>query len=139
MHFGGLPAFFAEGLCAQTDPEVFFPEKGGATREAKKVCSECGVQPECLEWALSTGQRFGVWGGHSERERRAMSVDFQRGLFYKGGPMTRQKKADKNLASPEPQETAEETAEEDTREFEEAELAALLAPRERGVVRPEGR
>ena len=36
-------------LCAQTDPEAFFPEKGGSTREAKRVCLSCEVRAECLE------------------------------------------------------------------------------------------
>lgn len=57
-------------LCAQTDPESFFPEKGGSTREAKKVCLACEVRSECLEYALSNDERFGIWGGLSERERR---------------------------------------------------------------------
>lgn len=57
-------------LCAQTDPEAFFPEKGGSTREAKKVCRACEVQAECLEYALEHDERFGIWGGMSERERR---------------------------------------------------------------------
>lgn len=58
------------GLCAQTDPELFFPEKGGSTREAKRVCLSCDVRVECLEYALTNGERFGIWGGLSERERR---------------------------------------------------------------------
>ncbi|MSX47926.1 MAG: WhiB family transcriptional regulator, partial [Actinobacteria bacterium] len=37
-------------LCAQTDPEAFFPEKGGSTREAKRVCMSCDVRSECLEY-----------------------------------------------------------------------------------------
>ena len=57
-------------LCAQTDPEAFFPEKGGSTREAKKVCTRCEVRAECLEYALAHDERFGIWGGLSERERR---------------------------------------------------------------------
>ena len=57
-------------LCAQTDPEAFFPEKGGSTREAKKVCASCEVRVECLEYALANDERFGIWGGLSERERR---------------------------------------------------------------------
>jgi WhiB family redox-sensing transcriptional regulator len=57
-------------LCAQTDPEAFFPEKGGSTREAKKVCASCEVRVECLEFALANDERFGIWGGLSERERR---------------------------------------------------------------------
>lgn len=59
-------------LCAQTDPEAFFPEKGGSTREAKKVCVACEVRAECLEYALSNDERFGIWGGLSERERRKL-------------------------------------------------------------------
>lgn len=57
-------------LCAQTDPEAFFPEKGGSTREAKRVCLACEVRVECLEYALANDERFGIWGGLSERERR---------------------------------------------------------------------
>jgi WhiB family transcriptional regulator, redox-sensing transcriptional regulator len=59
-------------LCAQTDPEAFFPEKGGSTREAKKVCLSCDVRAECLEYALAHDERFGIWGGMSERERRRL-------------------------------------------------------------------
>ena len=57
-------------LCAQTDPEAFFPEKGGSTREAKRVCRSCEVRAECLDYALENDERFGIWGGLSERERR---------------------------------------------------------------------
>ena len=57
-------------LCAQTDPEAFFPEKGGSTREAKRICLGCEVKDECLDYALAHDERFGIWGGLSERERR---------------------------------------------------------------------
>ena len=59
-------------LCAQTDPEAFFPEKGGSTREAKRVCLSCDVRSECLEYALAHDERFGILGGLSERERRRL-------------------------------------------------------------------
>jgi len=59
-------------LCAQTDPEAFFPEKGGSTREAKRICQACSVRDECLEYALLNDERFGIWGGLSERERRRL-------------------------------------------------------------------
>ena len=59
-------------LCAQTDPEAFFPEKGGSTREAKRICQGCEVKGECLEYALHNDERFGIWGGLSERERRRL-------------------------------------------------------------------
>ena len=61
-----------EALCAQTDPEAFFPEKGGSTREAKRVCMSCEVRAECLDYALAKDERFGIWGGLSERERRKL-------------------------------------------------------------------
>ena len=63
-----------QALCAQADPEVFFPDKGGSTRQAKATCAACFVQAECLDWALTTNERFGIWGGLSERERRAISA-----------------------------------------------------------------
>ena len=59
-------------LCAQTDPEAFFPEKGGSTREAKRICLGCEVRDSCLEYALANDERFGIWGGLSERERRRL-------------------------------------------------------------------
>lgn len=68
----GAFAWQAEALCAQTDPEAFFPEKGGSTREAKRVCLNCTVRAECLAYALAHDERFGIWGGLSERERRKL-------------------------------------------------------------------
>jgi len=68
----GLMGWQDRALCAQTDPEAFFPEKGGSTREAKKVCAGCEVRAECLEYALANDERFGIWGGLSERERRKL-------------------------------------------------------------------
>ncbi|WP_306360089.1 WhiB family transcriptional regulator [Nocardia sp. CC227C] len=60
------------GLCTQTDPEAFYPEKGGSTREAKRICSGCEVRVQCLEYAMARDERFGIWGGLSERERRRL-------------------------------------------------------------------
>ena len=65
-------AWQVDALCAQTDPEAFFPEKGGSTRDAKRVCTSCEVKAECLEYALQNDERFGIWGGLSERERRRL-------------------------------------------------------------------
>lgn len=65
------PSGWRDGaLCAQTDPEAFFPEKGGSPRDAKRVCRSCDVRSECLEYALERDERFGIWGGMTERERR---------------------------------------------------------------------
>jgi len=66
------PDWHERALCAQTDPEAFFPEKGGSTREAKRICTGCEVRSECLTYALAHDERFGIWGGLSERERRRL-------------------------------------------------------------------
>lgn len=80
-------------LCAQTDPELFFPDRGGTSAPAKQVCARCPVRAECLQDALDRGERFGVWGGMSERERRnlaALPIPAARcprhGLDLSGGP-----------------------------------------------------
>ena len=65
-------AWQSDALCAQTDPEAFFPEKGGSTRDAKRICTSCEVRAEFLEYALQNDERFGIWGGLSERERRKL-------------------------------------------------------------------
>ena len=56
--------------CMGVDPDLFFPERGASTREAKEVCRGCVVREDCLEFALANGEKFGIWGGLSERERR---------------------------------------------------------------------
>ena len=56
--------------CLGVDPDLFFPERGASTREAKEVCKGCVVRDDCLEYALANGEKFGIWGGMSERERR---------------------------------------------------------------------
>src|SRR5580704_12066609 len=58
--------------CMGVDPELFFPERGSSTREAKEVCRGCVVRDECLEYALANSEKFGIWGGMSERERRRL-------------------------------------------------------------------
>jgi WhiB family transcriptional regulator, redox-sensing transcriptional regulator len=58
--------------CLGVDPDLFFPERGGSTREAKEVCRGCVVREECLQYALENGEKFGIWGGLSERERRRL-------------------------------------------------------------------
>src|SRR5256885_2559544 len=60
----------AQANCMGVDPDLFFPERGGSTREAKEVCRGCVVREDCLEYALANGEKFGIWGGMSERERR---------------------------------------------------------------------
>ncbi len=56
--------------CRGSGTDKFFPERGEMTTAAKAVCHGCTVRDECLEYALATGEKFGIWGGLSERERR---------------------------------------------------------------------
>jgi len=63
-------AFMAFGACRGSDPDLFFPDRGESLEAAKALCAGCAVRDECLEHALRNGERFGVWGGTSERERR---------------------------------------------------------------------
>lgn len=64
--------WMANAACAGVDPDLFFPERGDSTREAKALCRRCDAQSDCLDYALTQGERFGIWGGTSERERRRM-------------------------------------------------------------------
>ncbi|MGW1543648.1 WhiB family transcriptional regulator [Streptomyces sp. NPDC002309] len=62
-------AWQAEALCAQTGSDFFFPEPGSSVREAKRICGLCEMRAVCLDYALTNDERFGVWGGLSEKER----------------------------------------------------------------------
>lgn len=79
----GLDGLFeswrSEALCAQVDPDYWFPEKGRNAGQATAICRECPVRQNCLEWALSRDEGFGVWGGFSERARRPMRQAVNRG------------------------------------------------------------
>lgn len=70
FHFAtAFPKFDGDALCAEADPDDFFPEKGGITKDAKAICRRCGVIDECLQWALDNDERIGIWGGLSAKER----------------------------------------------------------------------
>ena len=66
------PTWQDQANCMGVDPDLFFPERGASTREAKEVCRGCVVRTECLADALDNRIEFGVWGGMTERERRAL-------------------------------------------------------------------
>ena len=70
--FLDIPAWYKDANCKGSNQDDFFPERGSSTVIAKKICSECKVQKECLEYAVERKERFGIWGGKSERERRAI-------------------------------------------------------------------
>jgi len=56
--------------CRGADADLFFPERGASTRKAKAICAQCEVRVDCLDFAIRNGEKFGIWGGMSERERR---------------------------------------------------------------------
>ena len=60
----------ADASCRHSDPDLFFPERGHSTREAKLVCAGCPVRVECLDYALDNSIKYGIWGGLSEHQRR---------------------------------------------------------------------
>lgn len=70
------PEWMRDGMCAQVDPELFFPDKSGA-REAKLICRGCPVQELCLQYALDNKEHWGIWGGTSERERQKIRRDMR--------------------------------------------------------------
>tara|TARA_Y100001951_G_C11277693_1_gene263077 strand:- start:837 stop:1124 length:288 start_codon:yes stop_codon:yes gene_type:complete len=67
--------------CKDKDPDLFFPNRGASTRKAKEICNACEVQEYCLEYAIVNAEKFGIWGGLSERERR--KIRKERGLTRK--------------------------------------------------------
>lgn len=66
------PPWVAGALCAQVDPELFFPDKGGNVRDARRICARCEVLDECGEYALERPELDGVWGGLTTRQRRTV-------------------------------------------------------------------
>lgn len=73
----GRASWTESAACRGADPELFFPISSAGVsqrqiRSAKAVCARCPVRPACLDYALATGQRFGIWGGLDEDERRLL-------------------------------------------------------------------
>jgi len=54
--------FAEQALCCEVDPDPWYPEKGESNTVAKRVCAACPVTADCLDWAIATHERFGVWG-----------------------------------------------------------------------------
>lgn len=78
--------------CIGSDPELFFPERGGSTTEAKAVCQRCTVTDECLAYALRWNIQHGIWGGLGEPARRKLArPDKPRRLPAPHGTTTRAK------------------------------------------------
>ncbi len=62
--------WMADAKCKDMDPDIFFPNDGVGVQVAQRICAECSVRLQCLEYALAGHIDHGVWGGASERERR---------------------------------------------------------------------
>lgn len=67
----------ARGLCRGVEPEVFFPVSEEDAWRAKEICGTCVVRETCLTFSLQNRERYGVWGGVTEKERQDM---FRRGV-----------------------------------------------------------
>lgn len=68
----GTPVWMRHRRCRDVDPALFYPDGASGVQEAKRFCHGCSVEDLCLEYAMDTGEKFGVWGGTSERERRRL-------------------------------------------------------------------
>lgn len=73
-----------QARCADADPEMFFSDFTGeaahqATERAKAVCAGCPVRDACLDWAVKTGMAYGVWGGLTPANRRALRLASRQG------------------------------------------------------------
>ncbi|MCI5825458.1 MAG: WhiB family transcriptional regulator [Arcanobacterium sp.] len=84
---GGISdrSWMEDALCAQTDPDIFYPEKGGSTAPATSVCNNCSVRAECLEYAVSNDIRHGIWGGTSDNDRKRIARERRVGRVARGG------------------------------------------------------
>lgn len=71
-HLAAEPDWRELALCAETDPDQFFPDQGRSTRNAKAICARCDVWETCLAWSIQLQQGYGVWGGLAEGERRPL-------------------------------------------------------------------
>ena len=70
----GPPEWTKFARCSEVDPELFFPEKGDAIgpQHAKRICNSCEVKVECLQYSIDNDERFGIWGGLTERSRQIL-------------------------------------------------------------------
>lgn len=64
--------------CKNAPAHLFFPERGETANPAKAICHSCPVIAECLNYAIANNEGLGIWGGHSERERRPLRAAWVR-------------------------------------------------------------
>lgn len=65
-------AWAEQGACRGSKSSLWFPEPGKNAPHALAICKECPVRAECLDYAMVNGERFGVWGGTTEKDRRKL-------------------------------------------------------------------
>jgi len=73
----GIPEWYSDAACntvvhPELNADEWFPERGSSTKKAKEICYSCPVKERFFVQSFERGKRFGVWGGKSERERRAI-------------------------------------------------------------------
>jgi len=66
------PEWMVEASCRGHDPGIFFPGRGESTAPARAICAGCPVTEACLEYSMAIVEKQGIFGGKSERERRAL-------------------------------------------------------------------
>ena len=68
----GRPEWMHTGACHGFPEHIFFPARGASTAPAKAICAICNHRQQCRDHALTQPEKFGIWGGLSEYERRRM-------------------------------------------------------------------
>jgi WhiB family transcriptional regulator, redox-sensing transcriptional regulator len=68
----------ARALCVGFDPEAFFPPRDAPATEARAICAACPVRGQCLAYAVTADERFGIWGGLDPRQRHAVRRRLER-------------------------------------------------------------
>lgn len=68
-------AWQADAECLSANPRLFYPARGEDTTPAKAICARCPVKAQCLDFAIENVEKFGIWGGTSEKERRVIRRD----------------------------------------------------------------
>ena len=78
-------SWIEQALCAEIDPELFFPDKGGPARDAIKVCKRCPVQEPCLQFAIDNRIIDGIWGGQVPNQRKRKHAPYRDPLHCAAG------------------------------------------------------
>lgn len=77
----------SQPLCAEIDPELFFPPPGGEVATAKRICGMCSMRAACLDYAVTHAIEHGVWGGTVPEERQQLILARETGRPIEDGPI----------------------------------------------------